>query len=99
MAVNPQCISKDGYDAIVGAEIGLLKQTKITIINIIQMQQIKNSYLIGTKYGTNMVVELHNGEWYQQIHVSLGMDGGGEAVWRKLEIDANMQPILLNPQN
>ena len=61
MAVNPQCISKDGYDAIVGAEIGLLKQTKITIINIIQMQQIKNSYLIGTKYGTNMVVELHNG--------------------------------------
>ena len=48
MAVNPQCISKDGYDAIVGAEMGLLKQSKITIINIIRMQQIKNSYLIGT---------------------------------------------------
>ena len=92
MANNPKCISKDGYDAIVGAEIGLLKQTKITIINIIQMQQIKNSYLIGTKYGTNMVVELHNGEWYQQIHVSLN------SVLKAIEV-TDLEERLQNIEN
>ena len=92
MANNPKCISKDGYDAIVGAEIGLLKQTKITIINIIQMQQIKNSYLIGTKYGINMVVELHNGEWYQQIHVSLN------SVLKAIEV-TDLEERLQNIEN
>ena len=92
MAVNPQCISKDGYDAIVGAEIGLLKQAKITIINIIQMQQIKNSYLIGTKYGINMVVELHNGEWHQQIHVSLN------SVLKAIEV-TDLEERLQNIEN
>ena len=92
MANNPKCISKDGYDAIVGAEIGLLKQTKITIINIIQMQQIKNSYLIGTKYGTNMVVELHNGEWYQQIHVLLN------SVLKAIEV-TDLEERLQNIEN
>ena len=92
MAVNPQCISKDGYDAIVGAEMGLLKQSKITIINIIRMQQIKNSYLIGTKYGINMVVELHNGEWYQQIHVSLN------SVLKAIEV-TDLEERLQNIEN
>ena len=92
MAVNPQCISKDGYDAIVGAEMGLLKQSKITIINIIRMQQIKNSYLIGTKYGINIVVELHNGEWYQQIHVSLN------SVLKAIEV-TDLEERLQNIEN
>ena len=56
------------------------------------MQQIKNSYLIGTKYGINMVVELHNGEWYQQIHVSLN------SVLKAIEV-TDLEERLQNIEN
>lgn len=60
------------------------------------MESVKKFYLVPTEYGINIVAEMHNGEYYQQVHHSLGMDGGGASVWELLEMDNANQPIVKN---
>jgi len=62
------------------------------------MNRIKSMYIIDTKYGINMVAEMHDGTYYQQVHESLCHDGGGAATWRELKQDENGTPELLNPK-
>lgn len=61
------------------------------------MKRIKNQWLIGTKYGINLLIETYDGEYYQQIHSTLCHDGGGAATWVKLALDETDQPQILNP--
>lgn len=67
MKSNPKDISQEGYNAIVGAELGLLKQSKITIINIKSMKQYQLvSWNEISKYpkqiGDTIYCGLYNGE-------------------------------------
>lgn len=88
-------ITDDGYKAIVNSEQYCFSKAVIKIY--IPMKKVKNTFLVGTKYGINTVVELENGEWFQQKHQSFCPDGGGESTWVQLEVDENLQPIILNP--
>ena len=62
------------------------------------MKKIKATYLIDTKYGINMVAEMFDGTYYQQVHQSLSYDGGGAATWMQLKVTPDGQPVLLNPK-
>lgn len=61
------------------------------------MTHVKNMYLANTGYGINLIAETFDDEFYQQVHTTLEMNGGGATVWVKVEKDENNQPILLNP--
>lgn len=62
------------------------------------MTKIKQLYLIDTEYGVNMVAEMHDGTYYQQVHQTLCHDGGGAATWVKLHVTPVGTPELLNPK-
>lgn len=53
--------------------------------------------MVDTKYGVNLVAELHSGHYYQQVHSTLCHDGGGAATWVLLKTENNV-PIVLNPK-
>lgn len=60
------------------------------------MKEIKNFYLVETKYGQNLMVQLSNGDYYQQVHSTLCMEGGGAATWSKNDIVRGV-PLIINP--